>query len=213
MYLVGYFIVLCGLVAALWKLGVIDRVGPAWTAIGIVIAIGLGFIVAVSGSGNKETVEIDQKHWAERSLRGADASEAAKTAETGEIDMAGGKTDELTGRVKEAAGVLTDDARLKREGQLDQTIGKVKQAAEKMIDKVKDAAKWEEPGWHVPSASFYERQGKEYSVLTILLVICVLMLLGVLPTWPHSRGWGYAPSGGVGLIVLVLLVVLLSGRL
>jgi uncharacterized protein YjbJ (UPF0337 family) len=55
--------------------------------------------------------------------------------------MAGGKTDELTGRVKEAAGVLTDDARLKREGQLDQTIGKVKQAAEKMIDKVKDAAK------------------------------------------------------------------------
>jgi drug/metabolite transporter superfamily protein YnfA len=50
-------------------------------------------------------------------------------------------------------------------------------------------------------------------VLTILLVICVLMLLGVLPTWPHSRGRGYAPSGGVGLIVLVLLVVLLSGRL
>jgi Protein of unknown function (DUF3309) len=50
-------------------------------------------------------------------------------------------------------------------------------------------------------------------MLTILLVIAVLMLLGVLPTWPHSRGWGYAPSGGVGLIVLVLLVVLLSGRL
>jgi uncharacterized protein YjbJ (UPF0337 family) len=55
--------------------------------------------------------------------------------------MAGGKTDELTGRVKEAAGVLTNDAGLKREGQLDQTIGKVKQVAEKMIDKVKDAAK------------------------------------------------------------------------
>jgi hypothetical protein len=50
-------------------------------------------------------------------------------------------------------------------------------------------------------------------MLTILLVIAVLMLLGVLPTWPHSRGWGYAPSGGVGLIVLVLLVVLLSGQL
>jgi hypothetical protein len=50
-------------------------------------------------------------------------------------------------------------------------------------------------------------------MLTILLVIAVLMLLGVLPTWPHSRGWGYAPSSGVGLIVLVLLVVLLSGRL
>ncbi|HXB54785.1 MAG TPA: DUF3309 family protein [Vicinamibacteria bacterium] len=50
-------------------------------------------------------------------------------------------------------------------------------------------------------------------MLTILLVLAVLMLFGVLPTWPHSRGWGYAPSGGVGLIVLVLLVVLLSGRL
>ena len=61
MYLVGYFIVLAGVAAALWKLGVIERVGPAWTAIGIVIAIGLGVMVSVSGSGNKETVEIDQK--------------------------------------------------------------------------------------------------------------------------------------------------------
>jgi hypothetical protein len=50
-------------------------------------------------------------------------------------------------------------------------------------------------------------------MLTILLVVAVLILLGVLPTWPHSRGWGYAPSGGVGLIVLILVVLLLSGRL
>ena len=50
-------------------------------------------------------------------------------------------------------------------------------------------------------------------MLTILLVIAVLMLLGVLPAWPHSRGWGYAPSGGLGLVVLVLVVLLLSGRL
>jgi hypothetical protein len=61
MYLVGYVIVLGGLIAALWKLGVIDRVGPAWTTIGIVIAVGLGVMVSVSGSGNKETVEVDQK--------------------------------------------------------------------------------------------------------------------------------------------------------
>jgi uncharacterized protein YjbJ (UPF0337 family) len=54
--------------------------------------------------------------------------------------MAGGKTDELKGRVKEAAGALTGDARLKREGQLDQTVGKLKQTAEKVIDKIKDAA-------------------------------------------------------------------------
>jgi hypothetical protein len=50
-------------------------------------------------------------------------------------------------------------------------------------------------------------------MLTIFLVIAVLMLLGVLPAWPHSRGWGYAPSGGLGLVVLVLVVLLLSGRL
>ena len=50
-------------------------------------------------------------------------------------------------------------------------------------------------------------------MLTILLVIVVLMLLGVLPAWPHSRSWGYAPSGGLGLILLILVVLLLSGRL
>ncbi len=48
---------------------------------------------------------------------------------------------------------------------------------------------------------------------TLLLVIVVLALLGVLPTWPHSRGWGYGPSGGVGLVVLILAILLLSGRL
>ena len=55
--------------------------------------------------------------------------------------MSGGKTDGLKGRVKEAAGALTGDAKLKREGRLDQTVGKVKQKADKMIDKVKDAVK------------------------------------------------------------------------
>ncbi len=50
-------------------------------------------------------------------------------------------------------------------------------------------------------------------MLTILVVIAVLMLLGVLPTWPHSRKWGYGPSGGVGLILLILLILLVAGRL
>ena len=48
---------------------------------------------------------------------------------------------------------------------------------------------------------------------TILIIILVLMLLGALPTWPHSRNWGYYPSGGVGLIVLILIILLLMGRL
>lgn len=50
-------------------------------------------------------------------------------------------------------------------------------------------------------------------MLTILLIILVLILIGALPTWPYSSGWGYYPSGGVGLIVIVLVVLLLMGRL
>jgi hypothetical protein len=49
-------------------------------------------------------------------------------------------------------------------------------------------------------------------MLTILLVVVVVMLLGAMPTWPHSRGWGYYPSGGLGLVLLVLVIMLLSGR-
>ena len=47
---------------------------------------------------------------------------------------------------------------------------------------------------------------------TILIVILVLMLLGAMPTWNHSRNWGYAPSGGIGLVALVLIVLVLMGR-
>jgi hypothetical protein len=49
-------------------------------------------------------------------------------------------------------------------------------------------------------------------MLTILLVVVILMLLGALPTWPYSRSWGYYPSGGLGLIVVVLLILVLAGR-
>ena len=48
---------------------------------------------------------------------------------------------------------------------------------------------------------------------TILLVILILMLIGAVPTWPHSQSWGYGPSGGLGLLVIILVVLLLSGRL
>ncbi|MDP3846788.1 MAG: DUF3309 family protein [Pseudomonas sp.] len=51
------------------------------------------------------------------------------------------------------------------------------------------------------------------SLGTILLVILILMLVGALPSWPHSRSWGYAPSGGLGLIVIILIVLLLLGRI
>ncbi len=51
------------------------------------------------------------------------------------------------------------------------------------------------------------------SVSTILLIILVLVLIGALPTWPYSGGWGYYPSGGLGLVLIVLLVLMVSGRL
>jgi len=51
------------------------------------------------------------------------------------------------------------------------------------------------------------------SLGTILLVIVALMLIGVIPGWPHSRSWGYGPSGGIGLILIILVILLLTGRL
>jgi len=51
------------------------------------------------------------------------------------------------------------------------------------------------------------------SLGTILLIVLILMLIGVIPTWPHSRSWGYAPSGVLGLVVVVIIVLLLLGRL
>lgn len=51
------------------------------------------------------------------------------------------------------------------------------------------------------------------SIGTIILILLVLVLIGVVPAWPHSRNWGYGPTGGLGLIVAVLLILLLMGRL
>ena len=51
------------------------------------------------------------------------------------------------------------------------------------------------------------------SLGTILLIVLILMLVGALPTWPHSSGWGYGPSGGLGLVLIVVVVLLLLGRL
>jgi hypothetical protein len=51
------------------------------------------------------------------------------------------------------------------------------------------------------------------SLGTILLVILILMLVGAIPSWPHSKAWGYGPSGGLGLVVIILLILVLTGRL
>jgi hypothetical protein len=59
-YFLGYVILLAGILAALWKTGVLQRVGTTWTIIGVVIAIGLGIMIAVANSGRKETIQIDK---------------------------------------------------------------------------------------------------------------------------------------------------------
>ncbi|AWI78336.1 MAG: DUF3309 domain-containing protein [Betaproteobacteria bacterium HGW-Betaproteobacteria-13] len=51
------------------------------------------------------------------------------------------------------------------------------------------------------------------SLGTILLIVLILMLIGVLPSWPHSRSWGYGPTGGLGLVVVVLLILVLLGKI
>jgi hypothetical protein len=48
---------------------------------------------------------------------------------------------------------------------------------------------------------------------TILIVILVLMVLGAMPTWPHSKSWGYGPSGGLGLVLIIIIVLLVLGRI
>ena len=61
----------------------------------------------------------------------------------------------------------------------------------------------------------FEAKERSYNmpIGTILLIVLILMLVGALPTWPHSRSWGYYPSGGLGLVVLILLILVLMGRL
>jgi hypothetical protein len=49
------------------------------------------------------------------------------------------------------------------------------------------------------------------SIGTILLIVLLLLLIGAIPVWPHSRGWGYGPSGGLGLLVIILIVLLIMG--
>ncbi len=51
------------------------------------------------------------------------------------------------------------------------------------------------------------------SLGTILLIVLILLLIGAIPSWPHSRSWGYGPSGGLGLVVVIVLVLLLMGRI
>jgi len=51
------------------------------------------------------------------------------------------------------------------------------------------------------------------SIGTLLLIVLILLVIGAVPTWPHSQGWGYAPSGGLGLVLVVVIILLVLGRI
>ena len=57
------------------------------------------------------------------------------------------------------------------------------------------------------------RENDQMTLGTILLIILIVVLIGAIPSWPYSRGWGYYPSGGVGIVLLILIILLLMGRL
>jgi hypothetical protein len=59
----------------------------------------------------------------------------------------------------------------------------------------------------------HNAEEKRMSLGTILLIVLILMLIGVIPSWPHSRNWGYGPTGGLGLVLIIVIVLLLMGRL
>jgi hypothetical protein len=64
-------------------------------------------------------------------------------------------------------------------------------------------------GWH--RASLIRTNERQNMIGTILLIVLVLLLIGALPTWPHSRSWGYAPSGTLGTVILILLMMVMLG--
>jgi Protein of unknown function (DUF3309) len=59
----------------------------------------------------------------------------------------------------------------------------------------------------------FPRRAGGYDMSTILIVLAVLILLGAIPAWPHSRNWGYGPSGGLGLVLVIILILSLTGRI
>ena len=67
--------------------------------------------------------------------------------------------------------------------------------------------------WPTPWTVDLPTGNREINVTTILLIVLILLLLGVVPAWPHSRGWGYGPSGIVGILVIILILMLVTGRL
>jgi hypothetical protein len=70
------------------------------------------------------------------------------------------------------------------------------------------------PGGESPTELWLHRWEKEETMLSLLLmIVLIVLLLGALPAWPYSRGWGYYPSGSVGMVLLIIIILLLLGRI
>lgn len=69
------------------------------------------------------------------------------------------------------------------------------------------------PSSSFEAARFHRNSVCNYNMSTILLIILVLLLIGAFPAWPYSTGWGYYPSGGIGLILLIVIILAVTGRL
>jgi hypothetical protein len=75
---------------------------------------------------------------------------------------------------------------------------------------------WRNAEQHIRAGNWniaFPKLGTNMTLGTILLIVLILILIGVIPTWPHSSGWGYYPAGGVGTILVIVLILLLLGRL
>jgi uncharacterized protein YjbJ (UPF0337 family) len=143
-----------------------------------------------------------------------------------------GNWNQFKGKVKEKWGELTDDELDQIAGKRDILIGKIQEKygivedeAEKRIKEFEKELSWSLVLWLRSEWSRAARQASGtfwFSLFngstnmrlgTILLIVLILLLVGVLPTWPHSMNWGYAPSGGLGLVLIIVLILFLMGRI
>jgi uncharacterized protein YjbJ (UPF0337 family) len=136
-------------------------------------------------------------------------------------DVFAGKWKQMKGSVKQWWGKLTDDDIARVEGSRDKLVGLLqerygyaKDKAEAEIDRrFRDAAESASPGPGRGAAAPRTLLEDTPMLVTILLVILVLLVIGALPSWPYSSGWGYGPSGIVGLILIIIVILALTGRL
>lgn len=84
-------------------------------------------------------------------------------------------------------------------------------AHERAVDAARKCSAWSESLKTAPEAA--QSRKRFFMLGTVLLVVLVLLLLGALPTWPHSKNWGYGPTGGLGLVVVIIVILLLLGRI